>query len=196
MGLSDPDLPPLHRQSLAAIDRAADTMTDLVQDLLLLARADAGQLGSLRTELLVEELLQRAISGIPAEGRAILLEVRDETLTVVGQEKELVRVFCNLLENAVRYTPPPGTIRVCAHPDGPMIRVTVRDTGIGIAPEHLHHLGERFFRVDTARARTDGGTGLGLSICKSIVEGHGGTLTFESEPGKGTCVTVHLPAAR
>jgi signal transduction histidine kinase len=194
MGLSDPCLPPLHRQSLAAIDLAADTMTDLVQDLLLLARADAGQLGASRTQLLVEELLRRAVSGIPADGRAILLDVRDETLTVVGQEKELLRVFCNLLENAVRYTPPPGTIQIIAHPDGRMTRVTVRDTGIGIAPEHLPHLGERFFRVDTARARTDGGTGLGLSICKSIIDAHGGTLEFESEPGKGTCVTVRLPA--
>ena len=72
--------------------------------------------------------------------------------------------------------------------------ITVADTGVGIAPEHLAHLGERFYRVDSARARRDGGSGLGLSICRSIVEAHGGTLAFASVPGVGTTVTVTLPA--
>jgi two-component system phosphate regulon sensor histidine kinase PhoR len=69
----------------------------------------------------------------------------------------------------------------------------VKDTGEGIAPEHLPHLGERFYRVDTARSRAQGGFGLGLAICKSILQEHGGTLAIESEPGRGTTVTVRLP---
>ncbi|MBC7528601.1 MAG: hypothetical protein H7308_13765, partial [Chthonomonadaceae bacterium] len=73
--------------------------------------------------------------------------------------------------------------------------VTIADTGVGIAPEHLSHLGERFYRVDSSRSRPTGGTGLGLSICKSLVKAQGGTLHFESELGIGTTVTVTLPSA-
>jgi two-component system phosphate regulon sensor histidine kinase PhoR len=78
---------------------------------------------------------------------------------------------------------------------GSSLKVSIRDTGEGISPDHLPHLGERFYRVDTARQRTLGGTGLGLAICKSIVQAHGGVLEFQSTLGKGTTVTVTLPAA-
>ena len=109
-----------------------------------------------------------------------------------GNEEELVRLFANLLQNAARATPTEGTIAVSARRQGPDVIVTVADTGVGIAPEHLAHLGERFYRVDPARARRDGGSGLGLSICRSIAEAHGGTLAFASTPGAGTTVTVTL----
>ena len=94
---------------------------------------------------------------------------------------------------------PPGTrrqeaaITLAAQRDGGEAVITVTDTGDGIAPEHLPHLGERFYRVDSARARLDGGTGLGLSIARSIAEAHGGTLAFASVLGEGTTVTVTLP---
>lgn len=119
----------------------------------------------------------------------------DETLSVRGDFDELTRLFSNLLDNAARHTPAEGEIVVTACRDGNSVVVTVADTGIGIAPEHLAHLGERFYRVDDARARTAGGTGLGLSICRGIVEAYGGTLTFASELGIGTAVTVVLPAS-
>jgi signal transduction histidine kinase len=184
------------RQSIADIDQAAESMSRLVRDLLLLARSDAGQLGQNRIEVLVREVLERAISTTARPGAAtIRLHVADESLSVVANENELVRVFLNLLANAVRHTPPDGCITVSARRDEDRAIISVADTGAGIAPEHLPHLGERFYRADSARARQDGGTGLGLSICKGILETHGGEMVFESVAGKGTTVTVALPAA-
>ncbi|HZT41637.1 MAG TPA: HAMP domain-containing sensor histidine kinase [Chthonomonadaceae bacterium] len=182
-------------QTLQEIDGAADTMSRLVQDLLLLARSDEGQLGKDRIELLLQEVLERAIANVAkCQGAPITLQIAGESPRAMGNEAELTRLFSNLLDNAVHYTPQNGKITVTARREGASALVTVADTGIGIAPEHLPHLGERFYRVDPSRTHQDGGTGLGLSICKSIVEAHGGTLTFTSTPGKGTVVTVTLPA--
>ena len=123
------------------------------------------------------------------------MQENDPTLTLRGNEEELTRLFCNLIENAQRHTPSSGDICLSAARRGDKIAVEVIDNGVGIALEHLPHLCERFYRVDSARSRPDGGTGLGLAICKSIAEAHGGTLAFASAPGKGTTVTVSLPAA-
>lgn len=182
--------------SVREIDKAADTMMGLVGDLLLLARSDEGQLGKNRIELLLREVLERAIADVaPPPRAAVRLCVADETLSVMGNETELARLFSNLLDNAARHTLPDGEIIVTARRDGKNAIVAVADTGIGIAAQHLPHLGERFYRVDDARARAAGGTGLGLSICRGIVEAYGGTLTFASELGCGTTVMVSLPAA-
>lgn len=185
-------------RAFRAIDQAADSMSHLVQDLLLLARSDGGQLGLNRIEVPVLELLQRAASGLGERRREISLAVDDPALTVYGNENEFVRLFSNLLDNAVRYTPPPGTVRVTASTDSTSAIIKIIDTGIGIAPEHLPHLGERFYRVDRSRNRSGGeaggGTGLGLSICQTIVQAHGGDLSIESALGQGTTVTVRLPS--
>jgi len=183
------------RQAMADIDRAADAASRLVDDLLLLARSDAGQLGRDSAALPVREVLERAIGNMPRrEAAPVRLEVDDPALQVMGNEDELVRVFLNLLQNAARHTPPDGSITVTARREGGLVRVRVSDTGCGIAPEHLPHLGERFYRVDAARTRKQGGSGLGLSICRGILEAHGGSMRFESAPGAGTTVTVTLPA--
>jgi two-component system OmpR family sensor kinase len=116
-------------------------------------------------------------------------------LRVCGDAHHLVRLFTNLLENAVRHTPPDGRVQITASAGGGQVTVDVEDTGEGIAPEDLPHVCERFFRADDSRTRASGGTGLGLAICKSIVEAHGGRLTLESEVGKGTRARVILPQA-
>ncbi len=191
-----PDLDEQTKDAFCEIDRAAGSMSALVQDLLLLARADADQLGRSRIDLLVSDMLEQARGAIhKADRPAIVLKMEDPSLVVHGNEQELVRVFMNLLDNATRYTPKEGAVTVTARREGDRALIDVADTGAGIAPEHLAHLGERFYRVDTARARQDGGSGLGLSICRSIVEAHGGSITFESVPGRGTTVHVALPAA-
>ena len=101
-------------------------------------------------------------------------------------------MFANLLQNAAQATPLTGKITVSARRDGAKIAVTVTDTGTGIAPEHLAHLGERFYRPDSARTRQGGGTGLGLAICRGIAEAHGGTLVFQSHIRRGTTATIIL----
>jgi signal transduction histidine kinase len=182
------------RRTLREIDEAACTMSQLVQDLLLLARSDEGQMGRDPMDLLVREVLESARAEALQEGGApMVLEIEPEELSFPGNEAELVRLFRNLLDNAVYYTSAEERITVTAHSSNGNVVVTVEDTGTGIAPEHLPHLGERFYRVDASRTRPTGGTGLGLSICRSIVEAHHGTLTFESVPGIGTTVTVTLP---
>ncbi len=184
-----------YRQAMEEVDSAAAAMSRLVQDLLLLARSDAGHLGKNGEILIVWNVLEQAKARVNTQGGApILIAVGEESLRVVGNGEELIRLFVNLLENARRYTPADGQITMEARREGGQAVITVRDTGCGIAPEHLPHLGERFYRVDLSRARPDGGSGLGLSICRSIAEAHGGSLAFESETGAGTAVTVTLPS--
>jgi signal transduction histidine kinase len=105
----------------------------------------------------------------------------------------MTRVLRNLLENAVRHTPASGSVRVRGQAASRTIEVAISDTGEGIAPEHLAHIFDRFYRVDSARSRDSGGTGLGLAICKGIVEAHGGRIAIESVPGHGTTVRLVVP---
>ncbi len=194
LALSGERKPEEYRQTLQEINRASDQMAVLVQDLLYVARSDAGQLGREPIEILVREILEAAIANVsPHGGAAIALQIGDESLSVCGNECELIRLFSNLLDNAVRYTPEKGQVTLTAKSENRHVLISVADTGSGIAPEHLAHLGERFYRVDTSRTRPTGGTGLGLSICKGIAEAHHGAIHWESTVGVGTIVTVSLP---
>jgi two-component system phosphate regulon sensor histidine kinase PhoR len=105
-------------------------------------------------------------------------------------------VIFNLVDNAVRFTPQGGEVGIEAHRHDGSVEVRVADTGVGIAPDALPRLFERFYRVDPARARGDGGTGIGLAIARSVVEAHGGTIRVESEPGKGSTFSFDLPVFR
>jgi heavy metal sensor kinase len=190
-----------YREFLAAIDTAAGRQSRIVEELLFLARADAGGLARDVGPVCLIEALEEAAEAVsrPAprgHPPCIRLESIDPALLVPGSGSELTRLFTNLLENAVRHTPPEGTVTVSAMVDAMSVTVTVADTGEGIAPEHLPHLGERFYRVDAARSAAPrgypGGTGLGLAICRSIVEAHGGRMTIESKVGEGTAVRIRL----
>src|SRR5581483_11211458 len=107
----------------------------------------------------------------------------------------LRQLLANLVENAVRYTPPPGEIVVSVRRRAAHAELSVSDTGIGIAPEHQERVFDRFYRVDPARTRSLGGSGLGLAIVRQIAEAHGGWVRLESAPGKGSEFTVELPLA-
>ncbi len=186
---------PEYRQTLQTVDQAADVMQRIVEDLLLLARSDAGQLELKRQPVPVGELLARAAS-VARPGVPVRVEPVDPMLGVIGDPHHLGRLLGNLLDNAVRHTPDSGRITLAASRVGDRAVITVTDTGEGIAEEHLPHLCERFYRVDPARARRQGGTGLGLSICQSIVQAHGGSLEITSRVGEGTTATVALAIAR
>jgi signal transduction histidine kinase len=152
-------------------------------------------MGRNRIEMQVSEALSGAVvqAALP-DSAPITVSVVPPDLGVCGNESELIRLFRNLLDNALRYTPPDGMIHVTAHAEAGATVVRVQDTGAGMSSEQLAHCGERFYRADASRTRPTGGTGLGLSICNGIVAAHGGTIRIESALGVGTTVTVTLPA--
>jgi two-component system OmpR family sensor kinase len=183
-------------KTVQTVNTAADRMTRIVQDLLLLARSDAGQLTYALVPTPLSDVVSQALGAAQGPDHApITVALKPESLAVIGNADALVRLFSNLLENAARYTPSEGRITVSAETLGDVVSVKVTDTGEGIAPEHLPHLTERFYRVEASRSRPRGGTGLGLAICRSIVEAHAGELSIESVLGRGTTVRVTLPLA-
>jgi heavy metal sensor kinase len=182
-----------YREALEATDEAADVMNRIVQDLLLLARSDSGSLVMDRRLVSLASVVDRAATGLrPAPECRMTIDLEPD-LKANGDSHHLRRLFCNLLENAIRHTPV-GEIRVTGRREGKMVRISVQDTGEGISPEHLPHVCDRFYRVDTARSRARGGAGLGLAICRSIAEAHGGLLEISSRVEEGTTATVLLPA--
>ena len=111
--------------------------------------------------------------------------------TVVLDQRRIRQVVFNLLSNAIRYNRPGGKVNLVLSSDDRDAQLEVRDTGVGILPEDAPHIFERFYRVDAARSRADGGSGLGLAICKTIIEAHGGNISFASSQD-GTAFTVRL----
>ena len=185
-----------YRQSLETISQESKQMSSLIEQLLTLARADAGKeqwnftdvnLGRVITNLSadVEVLCQE--KGLSCQ----LGQIQD--LVVKGDAARLRELFMNLLDNAIRYTPAPGTVSVSLHRDVEMAIVAIKDTGVGIAAEDMPFIFERFYRVDKARSRAQGGTGLGLAICRYIAEAHGGKIEVESQVGVGSTFSVWLP---
>ena len=190
LGRTDPEASEKSRKLFTRIEGAAERMGRLVQNLLLLARSDAGALEPSRESLSTRELLDAVAQEarlLRPGGARIVVQADEER--IVGDEDLLFPLLLNLADNALRHTPADGTVTLAALPSG----FSVSDTGVGIAPEHLPHLTERFYRVDSSRARKDGGTGLGLAICDSLARAHGGTLEIQSREGHGTTVTLTLP---
>jgi heavy metal sensor kinase len=190
--------PTMLRESLEAIDQEVARMSRLVRDLLLLAEADAGvqlTLKPIELDTLLLEVYREAL--LMANGRIKVRLGHEDQAQVQGDADRLKQLLLNLVSNAIAYTPAEGSVTLSLHrrPDN-WVRVTVADTGVGIAPEDLPHIFDRFWRVDRARTRAAGGSGLGLSIAMSIAEAHGGTLTVDSEPGKGSTFEVLLPQCR
>ena len=196
LSLTDPTLPENARIALQEIDAAADRTHRVVQDLLLLARSDAGDLTPRRELFSIRPICEdvtRQMRRLYPGGAMIEIDA-PENLALYADPEQIRRLLANLLANAVRHTPAEGNITLSAQMPGDAVLLSVRDTGDGIAPEHLARLGERFYRPDAARARATGGTGLGLSICRAIAEAHGGTLHISSEPGCGTEAVVRYPS--
>lgn len=186
-----------YQAALVTCQRAANRMAQLVEGLLMLARADAGWLDlqhqTVDLRQVVDECLD-LLRPLAAEQKiSISTELSD--LSVQGDAGWLSQVVINLVNNAIQYNRPGGEIRVRLAGDANWAVLSVADTGEGIAPEHQPHIFERFYRADKARSRATGGTGLGLAICKSIVESHGGSITFTTEVGSGSTFQVMLPRA-
>jgi two-component system phosphate regulon sensor histidine kinase PhoR len=193
---------------LALMAQQAGRMQALVQDLLALSRLEGSPPPDLSERIVVRDLLAQscanaqALSGVLANGEHPEHQVQadvqvDDSLCVLGSRTELESAFGNLLGNAVRYTPFGGTIIASARmlPEGG-VRLEVRDSGPGIAREHLPRLTERFYRIDHSRSRETGGTGLGLAIVKHVAQRHGAELQITSDLGMGSCFALEFPAQR
>lgn len=181
------------KESLQAIERESVRMSKIVDDLLLLAEVESGQGATQKQEVPLKKILDEEVvrARSLAGGRRIVVE-HQEDLAVRGDTQMLKQLLANLVDNSIKYTPDSGTITLSLFRDGSWARMEIADTGIGISPEPLPHIFDRFYRVEKARSRASGGTGLGLAIVKSIAEQHGGRVTVTSEPGKGSTFTVWL----
>jgi two-component system phosphate regulon sensor histidine kinase PhoR len=190
---------------LGIMHAQATRMARLIDDLLSLSRVELS--AHVRPDTLVDLLpiIRQVGDGLEAlaEERNVRVEMNlpDAPVMIAGDREELLRLFENLIENALKYGATGGLVQVAvatsASPDGaPEIRVAVRDFGPGIAPEHLPRLTERFYRVDVGDSRAQGGTGLGLSLVKHILNRHRGRLLIESVPKNGATFTAAFPGAR
>jgi len=174
-------------------------LTRLVEDLHLMALAEAGQLALEKRPLDVGDLLRDAQVnfGPQADDRGVTLalDLPEALPQVIADWRRISQVLGNLLTNALRHTPPGGRVTLSARAIGGAVEVTVADTGVGIPPEDLPYIFERFWRGDKSRSRAGGGSGLGLAIARQLVEMHGGRIGVESTPGQGTRFTFTLPLA-
>ncbi len=186
--------------ALRRVESEAARLGATVEDLLTLARADAGERALDRQRVFLDDLALDAATGARAlaEKRGVALEVGTfEEAVVTGDPALMRQLLMIVLDNAVKFTPAGGTVRLSAAAPGGQAEVVVEDTGIGISPEQLSHIFERFYRGDPARARGNGaeGAGLGLAIARWIADAHGARIEVTSEPGKGTRVAIRFPPA-
>jgi heavy metal sensor kinase len=186
-----------YRKALGGILGEAERTSALLQDLLTLARADAGVAGLQRSEIDLCQVLEDVRGSIGSvcdrEGLEFRIDQPGGPVSISGDRAALGRLVVILADNAVKYTAPPGRVDLALNASDGAARIVVSDSGIGIGPEDLPHVFDRFYRADRARSRDSGGVGLGLSIAKWIVEQHRGSIEIESAPGKGCRVEVRLP---
>jgi two-component system, OmpR family, phosphate regulon sensor histidine kinase PhoR len=197
--LADDDkLDPAWRSPVQEMRRQAERMSTIIRDLLELSKLESGQRMNQETPVDIAgmlSLLRREVMAQEPRPQKITVTIDSDAL-LRGSESELHSIVSNLVTNAVKYTPPEGEVEMRWWTDAQGAHIQVRDTGAGIAPEHIPRLTERFYRVDSGRAREMGGSGLGLAIVKHALQLHDGTLTIDSTPGRGSTFTCHFAASR
>jgi heavy metal sensor kinase len=196
VALTRPREPAAYREVLQAVNEEVDRLIRLVGSLLTLARADAGQIPITSEAVNLPDVVAAAVEQVrpAAAQRNVDLEVAPgPPVTLQVEEDLLLQLLLNLLDNAIKYTRPRGRVTAGWGTTSAQVELWVRDTGAGLAPEHVPHIFDRFYRVDKARSRAEGGAGLGLSICRWIAEAHGGAMSVESAPGQGSTFTLRLP---
>jgi len=185
-----------YRQSLDIVSRETRQMSSLIDKLLTLARADAGKEQWNFAEVELDKLISNLSTDVEVlcQEKGLSFQLgQTQDLVVKGDEARLRELFMNLLDNAIRYTPAPGTVSLSLRREGQMAVVSITDTGIGIPAKDIPFIFERFYRVDKSRSRAEGGSGLGLAICRHIAEAHGGKIEVESQVGAGSTFSVWLP---
>jgi len=189
----------LQPEAAAVLDstrQEVDRMTRTVENLLTFARFDDGRLELLRRPFALREVIDdvSAELGPIAADKGVTIASDGDTAETVTADRERVRqVLANLVDNAVKHSHSGGTVKIDAWRGGSEVGVSVADAGVGIPPDALPHVFERFYRVDSARGRDSGGNGLGLAICQDIAAAHGGRVWVESRPGSGSRFSLALP---
>ncbi len=194
----DPMDPEMTREFLTDINREIDRLNLLVSDLLSLVRIDSGNLQLNLSDVSLGAIVNDTVRRIQPFAAMQEISVRCdiwEDVHVTGDLVKLQQVVYNLTDNAVKYTPAGGAVRVELARSGKTAVVTVTDNGIGVPAKDVPHIFDRFYRVDKARSRETGGTGLGLAIVKQVVNLHGGEISIASEENVGTIFTVELPVS-
>ncbi len=185
-----------YQRSLEVIRQQAKRIARIVTDMLVLARADAGQQSVHFEELYLNELVEEcceAAQTISKSAGVRLSAERGEDVPFRGDEELIRGMVTNLLDNAIRYTPEGGSVAVRLVPNHSFVELIVADTGVGIPLESQARVFDRFYRVPNSRNVSNVGSGLGLSIVKVAVEAHSGSVALSSEPGRGSTFTVTLP---
>ncbi len=189
----------LHERALEALERNAETLTRLVNDVLDTSRIVTGKLRLAMEPCSVDQVVDAAVDVVRSAAEAKGVEIRQQIergLKVFGDRDRIQQVVWNLMSNAIKFTPSGGVVSVrVGHRQG-SIEIAVEDTGIGIAPEHLPYLFQRFWQAQTGASREYSGLGIGLALARHLVELHGGTIAVASAgPGRGAVFTVTLPLA-
>jgi heavy metal sensor kinase len=199
VALQDKRAPEEYREAIGSMLEEVDRLTRLVDSLLVLSRADAGQISLNRMRLPLVEVVQEAVSLVEvlAEEKGQQVRVESEPAIAVSADRLILRqALINLLDNAIKYSPAEARVNIRLGKRNPReIVVEVVDQGPGIPSEHRQRVFERFYRVDPARSREQGGAGLGLAIADWAVKAHGGSLELESEEGRGSTFRIVLPTA-
>ena len=184
-------------ENLASLHQETLLLARLIEDLRTLSLAESGQLRFHSRDTDLKDLFSRVIEGFQTQFASknveLALEAPDELVLVMADPDRIEQVVRNLLNNAYHYTSEGGRVTVRLVPEGSGITASVTDTGVGIPPENLPHIFDRFYRVDRSRARTTGGSGLGLAIVKQLVEAQGGRVSATSQVGKGSTFSFYLP---
>jgi signal transduction histidine kinase len=187
---------PLTKENLAPIRESTELLDRLIEDLRTLELADAGRLTLEKSEIDFSRLLRRIAARFSprAESCSQKIEVACgmNLPAAMADLQRLEQILGNLVDNALRHTPDGGVIRLSADADGAAVRIAVEDSGPGIPAGEIDRIFERFYRLDSGRARADGGSGLGLAIARKLAEAHGGSLTAENRPGGGARFTLRL----
>jgi signal transduction histidine kinase len=180
-----------------AMQAEVSRLSTLIDDLFELTRIEAGALRLTMERMDISDLFAETMEAMRAEadraGVAFSVELAPDLRPLTADTQLVYRVLRNLITNALRHTPPDGSVTLRADEMGEAVAITVADTGEGIAAEDLPHVFERFYRGDKSRSRAGGGAGLGLAIARGIVEAHGGSIRVESAPERGTAFTFTLP---
>ena len=197
VALRRPRAPEDYRETLSVALSEIQRLSRLVEDLLTLSRADAGQFPLNRQAADLGAIARASAQAyrVRAEQNGVALQISTPHPTpIYGDTDRLRQVIDNLLDNALKYAPPGSTVAIATRRQGQECRLEARDQGPGLSPDDAARIFHRFYRADLSRTRASGGAGLGLAIAQAIAQAHGGTITVESEPGVGTAFYVHLPA--